>query len=337
MGARLSPGGHADKRGRRGNVGLHVRAARPIPSAAVSTSAATATPAPARTFSANDLAIIGVVIVWGTNYTVVKEALATIPALAFMSLRFTVAALAMGALLLAVEGWKPLPRKTFLKLTALGLVGNTVYQVCFIVGLAHTTAANSGMLTAVTPVLVAVLGTMLGVERLTRPLVTGLSLAVAGMLLVVSARGPALGEATWLGDGLILAGCLCWAVYTVGIRSVGTEVSALRITAITMLTGAPGVVLAGVPAVMELDTASVGVNAWAGVVYSALVPLVLSYFIWGRTVQRVGSSRAALYNTGIPVVAALTAWAVRGERPTLLQVFGAGLILAGVLLSRRKS
>ena len=36
-------------------------------------------------------------------------------------------------------------------------------------------------------------------------------------------------------------------------------------------------------------------------------------------------------------VAALTAWAVRGERPTLLQVLGAGLILAGVLLSRRKS
>ncbi|WP_371877646.1 DMT family transporter [Pyxidicoccus parkwayensis] len=303
----------------------------------MSTSAATATPAPAaRAFSANDLAIIGVVIVWGTNYTVVKEALASIPALAFMSLRFTIAALAMGALLWAVEGWKPLPRKTFLKLTALGLVGNTVYQVCFIVGLAHTTAANSGMLTAVTPVLVAALGAMLGIDRLTRPLVVGLSLAVAGMLLVVSARGPNLGGATWMGDGLILAGCACWAVYTVGIRTVGTEVSALRITAISMLTGAPGVVLAGVPAVMKLDTANVGFNAWAGVVYSALVPLVLSYFIWGRTVQRVGSSRAALYNTGIPVVAALTAWAVRGEQPTLLQVLGAGLILTGVLLSRRK-
>jgi drug/metabolite transporter (DMT)-like permease len=304
----------------------------------VSTSAATATPtpAPARAFSANDLAIIGVVIVWGTNYTVVKEALATIPPLAFMSLRFAVAALAMGVLLWAVEGWKPLPRRTFLKLTALGLVGNTVYQVCFIVGLAHTTAANGGLLTAVTPVLVAALGAMLGVERLTRPLVMGLSLAVAGMVLVVSARGPDLGAATWMGDGLILAGCACWAVYTVGIRTVGPDVSALRVTAITMLMGAPGVVLAGVPAVMKLDTASVGLNAWAALVYSALVPLVLSYFIWGRTVQRVGSSRAALYNTGIPVVAALTAWAVRGERPTLLQVFGAGLILTGVLLSRRK-
>ena len=277
----------------------------PLPAVSTSAAATSATPAPARTFSASDLAIIGVVIIWGTNYTVVKEALGTIPPLAFMSLRFAIAAVAMGALLWAVEGWKPLSRKVFLKLTALGLVGNTLYQLCFILGLAHTTAANSGLLTAVTPVLVATLGALLGV-------------------------------ATWLGDGLILTGSLCWAVYTVGIKSVGTEVSALRITAITMLMGAPGVILAGVPAVMALEPASVGFNAWAGVVYSALVPLVLSYFIWGRTVQKVGSSRAALYNTGIPVVAALTAWAVRGERPTLLQALGAALILAGVLLSRRK-
>ncbi|WP_223760551.1 DMT family transporter [Myxococcus sp. RHSTA-1-4] len=302
----------------------------------MSTSAASATPAPTRAFSASDLAIIGVVIVWGTNYTVVKEALGTLPALAFMSLRFAIAALAMGALLWAVEGWKPLPGKVFLKLTALGLVGNTVYQVCFVLGLANTTAANGGLLTAVTPVLVAALGALLGVDRLTRPVLTGLSLAVVGMLLVVGARGPELGAATWLGDGLILAGCLCWAIYTVGIRSLGTEVSALRITAITMLTGAPGVVLAGAPAVLALEPASIGFNAWAGVVYSALIPLVLSYFIWGRTVQKVGSNRAALYNTGIPVVAALTAWAVRGERPTLLQALGAALILTGVLLSRRK-
>ncbi|MCP3144593.1 DMT family transporter [Pyxidicoccus xibeiensis] len=307
-----------------------------MPCPAVSSSTASASALPARSFSASDLAIIGVVIVWGTNYTVVKEALGTIPPLAFMSLRFAIAALAMGALLWAVEGWKPMPRKVFLKLMALGLVGNTVYQLCFILGLAHTTAANSGLLTAVTPVLVAALGALLGVERLTRPLVTGLSLAVAGMLLVVGARGPAMGAATWLGDGLILGGCLCWAIYTVGIRSVGTEVSALRITATTMLTGAPGVVLAGVPEVLALEPASIGFNAWAGVVYSALVPLVLSYFIWGRTVQKVGSSRAALYNTGIPVVAALTAWAVRGEQPTVLQAVGAGLILTGVVLSRRK-
>jgi len=315
---------------------LHEESPGLIPSRAVSKTAASVPAAPPRAFSASDLAILGVVIVWGTNYTVVKEALGTIPPLAFMSVRFAVASVAMAGLLLAVEGWKPLSRPVFLKLAVLGLVGNTAYQLCFILGLSNTTAANSGMLVAVTPVLVAALGAALGVERLNRPLVMGMSLAVVGMLLVVAARGPSLGTDTRLGDGLILVACVCWALYTVGIRSLGNEVSALRITAITMLTGAPGVVLVGVPSVLALDMGSIGMSAWAGVVYSALIPLVLSYFIWGRTVQQVGSARASLYNTGVPVVAALTAWGVRGEKPTLLQALGAALILAGVLLSRRK-
>jgi drug/metabolite transporter (DMT)-like permease len=293
-------------------------------------------PPVAPTFSLSDLAILCVVVIWGTNYTVVKGALDSIPALAFMSLRFGLAALAMGVLLLWLEGWKPLPRATLLRLTALGLMGNTLYQLCFMLGIARTSAANSGMLAAVTPVLVTMLAGVLKLDRITRPVVVGLALSVPGMLLVVSARGPDLSAETRLGDLLILAASTCWAFYTVGLRSLGTELSALRVTAMTMLTGAPGVVLAGLPAVLRLEPSRIGPSAWVGLVYSALIPLVLSYFIWNRSVQQVGSSRTALYNTGIPVVAALTAWAIRGERPTLVQAAGAALILAGVLVSRRR-
>jgi drug/metabolite transporter (DMT)-like permease len=305
---------------------------------AVSTSTpslSAAAPAPARAFTGSDLAILSVVVIWGTNYTVVKEALGSFPPLAFMALRFGLAAVAMGALMLAVEGWTPLPRATLWKLVGLGVVGNTVYQLCFMLGLSHTSAANSGMLSAVTPVLVAVIGAVLGVERLSRPIVTGLVLGVTGMLLIVGVRGPDMTAETRLGDLLILGGSVCWAIYTVGIRTV-TGVSALRVTGITMMTGAPGVVLLGLPAIAALDTAPIGALAWSGLVYSALVPLVLSYFIWSRSVQVVGTNRTALYNTGIPVVAALTAWAVRGEQPAGAQVAGAALIITGVLFSRRR-
>ncbi len=165
-----------------------------------------AAPAPARAFTGSDLAILSVVVIWGTNYTVVKEALGSFPPLAFMALRFGLAAVAMGALMLAVEGWTPLPRATLWKLVGLGVVGNTVYQLCFMLGLSHTSAANSGMLSAVTPVLVAVIGAVLGVERLSRPIVTGLVLGVTGMLLIVGVRGPDMTAETRLGDLLILGG-----------------------------------------------------------------------------------------------------------------------------------
>jgi drug/metabolite transporter (DMT)-like permease len=280
--------------------------------------------------------MLAVVVIWGTNYTVVKETMDTIPAMALMSLRFALAALAMGALMLWFEGWKPLPRATFLRLTALGLIGNTLYQLCFMVGMSHTTAANSGMLGAVSPVLVPLLAGVLGLDKMTRSIVLALALAVPGMLLVMSSRGPNMSAETRLGDLLILAGVCCWAIYTVGLRSLSTELSPLRVTAMTMLTGAPGAVLAGLPAVLRLEPSSIPPGAWAGIIYSALIPLVLGYFIWSRSVRQVGSSRTALYTTGMPVVAALTAWAVRGERPTPIQAVGATLILAGQLVSRRR-
>ncbi len=290
----------------------------------------------ARTFSGSDLAILSVVVIWGTNYTVVKESLSAFPPLAFMALRFVLAAVAMGAVLLALEGWKPLPKATLWKLVGLGLVGNTVYQLLFVLGMSHTSAANSGMLAAVTPVLVALLGAVLGVDKLSRTVLAGLVFAVTGMVLIVSVRGPEMTAETRLGDLLILGGSMCWALYTVGIRTVGPDVSALRITALTMLTGAPGLALMGLPDILRMDAAGVAPMAWAGVVYSALVPLVLAYFLWNRMVQAVGSSRTSLYNCGIPIVAALTAWAVRGEQPTALQAAGAALIVMGVLISRRR-
>jgi len=308
-----------------------------MPRLALSTpSTAVPSPAAPRAFSLSDLALVLIVIIWGTNYTVVKESLGFFPPMAFMALRFGLAAVAMAVVLHTREGWKPLPRATLLKLVVLGLVGNTLYQFCFVMGLAHTTAANSGMLASGTPVVTALLGAALGVDQLRRPLAMGLLLAVPGMLLIVSARGPELDASTRLGDFLILGASLCWALYTVGIRSIGPELSALRITALTMITGAPGVVLMGLPSVMSLEFASISAGAWFGVVYSALIPLVLAYVVWSRSVQAVGSSRTAIYNSGTPVVAALTAWLVRGERPTWMQAVGALLVISGVLVSRRR-
>ena len=299
-------------------------------------SSSNASPTPAAAFSRADAALLLVIVIWGTNYTVVKEALGAMPPLAFMALRFAVAALAMGAVLAVREGFSPLPRATWLKLLGLGLVGNTLYQLCFILGISRTTVANTGMLTTGTPLFTAVLGAALGVERLRRPLVVGLVLSVPGLLLIVSARGPDLDASTRVGDLFILAGSLCWAFYTVGLRSLGGELSALRVTALTMLLGAPGVVAVGLPAVVALEWTRISMGTWAGVVYSALVPLVLSYVIWSQSVQRVGSNRTAIYNSGTPVVAALTGWLVRGERPTGVQLVGAGLVIAGVLISRKR-
>jgi drug/metabolite transporter (DMT)-like permease len=293
-----------------------------------------APPRPA--FTLNDAAMAFVVLIWGANISVVKLAIASFPAPAFLALRFAIASTLMGAVLLTRGGWPKLPARTWLRLAALGLVGNTLYQVCFIFGITHTTAANCGLLVAATPVMVTLGGARLGYEKLTRQLLGGVTLGFLGMVLVVSASQPVLGASTLAGDALIFCSSVCWTLYTLGIRALRADVTPLQVTALSMLAGTPALLVIGLPAMLVTHWSEVPWGAWAGVGYSSVFGLVIGYVLWASSVRAVGGSRTAIYNCAIPIVATLTSWVVLGERPTPVQLAGAALIIGGVLLTRRK-
>jgi drug/metabolite transporter (DMT)-like permease len=290
-----------------------------------------------RGLSATDLGMLLVVVIWGANFAIVKASLAQIPPLAFTALRFGVASLLLLPLTYAREGTIGTPRASLWKFVGLGLVGNTIYQLLFIIGLSHTTAANSALLIATTPVLVALLGGLLGVERVTRHVALGIALAFVGITLVVAARGVTLSRRTLGGDLLVFASAFCWALYTLGVRAYGAHVSPLRITTLTMLTGTPGLLLAGAPQLMSMSWRGVGMMGWAGLAFSSVLSIVVGYAIWNTSVRAVGSSRTAIYACATPLVAALVAWPLLGERFVALQAAGAALIVVGVLLARRRA
>lgn len=290
----------------------------------------------ARGLAATDLGMLLVVLIWGANFAVVKTSLAEFPALAFTALRFAAAALLLALIAYAREGSLAPPRGSLRKLVGLGLVGNTFYQLLFIVGLDLTTAGNTALLISTTPVLVALLGAVLRIERITRHVGAGIALAFAGIVFVLASRGVALSLDTLGGDLLVLCSSLFWALYTLGVRSLGDGISPLRITALTMLIGTPGLLLAGGPQLARGQWLAASWTAWAGLGYSAVFALVVAYAIWNASVRAVGSSRTSVYSCLIPVVAALVSWPVLGERPTPAQGLGAALIIAGILLTRRR-
>jgi drug/metabolite transporter (DMT)-like permease len=63
--------------------------------------------------------------------------------------------------------------------------------------------------------------------------------------------------------------------------------------------------------------------------------VAVAYVVWYTSVQRVGSARTAIYSSLTPVVAVMVAWIALGDRMTPLQIMGAVVVLAGVLLTRR--
>jgi drug/metabolite transporter (DMT)-like permease len=281
-----------------------------------------------------DLAMLLVVLIWGGNIPVIKAALSEIPTLGFAGIRFAIASVAFVLLLRAREGSVRPPTGTGWAMLWLGLLGNTAYQLLFMTGLSHTSVANTALILASTPVLVAVFGAASGIERLTAAVGGGVALAVAGVALVLGQDGARVTARTLAGDLPVLGAAACWAVYTLGVRRYATTMSPLRLTTLTMLTGTPGLVLAGLPDILRTDWSAVSPAAWGGVAYSAFLALLVAYTLWNTSVAEVGPSRTAVYNCLVPVVALALGWLALGERPGLFQLAGAALIVGGVLVAR---
>jgi drug/metabolite transporter (DMT)-like permease len=276
-----------------------------------------------------------VCLIWGANFSVVKGAFAYLPALAFTGVRFAFSSAFLYLLVRWRYGAVTFPPGLTGRMIWLGVLGNTLYQIAFTLALLWSTATNTALILATMPAVVTLLAGVRRIERVTPRMWAGTALATLGVALVISTGGIEFSSATLKGDACAVVSVLCWSVYTLGLRRVPPSVPPLTTTALTTLTGTPGLVLAGLVPIVGVDWIRVPALAWGALAYSSLLSLVVAYFIWNASVRRVGGTRTAIYMCLTPLVAALTAWATLGERLVPLQGAGAALILTGVLMTRK--
>lgn len=290
--------------------------------------------APGRGIGLTDLMLLGMALIWGVNFSVVKFGTAIVQPLAFNGARML---LATGALALVVAVTRPqrIARRDVLALIALGVLGNGIYQYLFVQGIAITRAGNAALMLAATPAFVALIGWLRGVERTGVRGLTGIALSVIGIgVIVFSTSQDVGGTSSIAGDMLVLGGCLSWALYTVLLKPYADRVDALLLSAITMAGGTATLLLVAAPALLAAPWRALPASGWGAVLYSGLGALVLAYLFWYRGVRVLGPTRAAMYGNLQPVIAMAVAWLTLGETPGILQGAGAALILGGLLLTR---
>jgi len=292
---------------------------------------------PARRFTSTDLIMLGVVFIWGVNFSAVKFALGGLAPLAFNTLRFGVATVVL-LTIMRLRGesfW--LRRQDILPVFILGFSGHTLYQALFINGMARTTPAIGALLMATSPLFVVIYGMLLGLERPRRTVIAGILLSFVGtLLLIAGGQGElSLRRETLLGDLLILLAAMMWAAYTLGGKSLLGRYSPLKLNALTMIPGTLLLALISAPALAGQDWGAVSAGQWGAWAYSTTFAVVVAYVLWYTSVQRVGGARTAVYSNLTPVVATVASWLLMGERLAPLQILGAAVVIAGILLTRR--
>lgn len=275
------------------------------------------------------------VLIWAANFSVVKAALVDFEPLAFNATRFVLASALMLLFLRHTGGLPRFKRSEWLALVGLGLLGNTGYQVLFILGIDGTLAGNSALILGTVPAYVAVLSSWLGHERLSTKTWLGVVLSLVGVGLIVwgSARVE-FGQATVRGDLLMVAAAIGWSLYTVGSSPLVRRYGALAVTSVTLWIGTLGLLLVSAPSLSSQSWTLVRWTSWAGLLYSGAFSIAVAYLLWYYGVRHMGSTRTALYSNTIPIVALAIAWLTLSEVPNGFQLLGAAAIMVGVSLSR---
>jgi len=275
------------------------------------------------------------VVVWGVNFAVVKRALATFEPLGFNALRFALASLFVLAVLRSRGPLRWPDRSDIPRFIGLGVIGNVLYQMGFILGLERTRAGNASLMLSLTPIFTAVLSAASGGERPGPRSWAGGLVSVAGVALVTGSAIRMEGSTrTLAGDLLLIGAALVWAIFTVGAAPMVRRYGSTQATAWTLWVGAAGLLLIGSPALARQDWGAVSAEAWGGLLFSAVFAIGLAYLLWYRGVERIGNTRTAIFSNLTPAVALAFGALLLGEHPSALALTGAALTLGGVMLVR---
>lgn len=277
------------------------------------------------------------ILIWGTNFSVVKVALRDFPEIPFNATRLAVAT----AIFLAAIRWTrddarpraPVTRTDWIQLLFLGLVGTFLYQLCFVAGVRRTSVGNGSLIVGISPIVIALMSAVAGHERISLLRWAGVFMALVGLYFVVG-KGVEFSPQTFRGDLLMMAGVICWATYSVASQPILKRHPPLVVIGLTFSIGAACYVLMMAPALMEVNWGGVSRFSWFLMVASALLALNLSYWIWYTGLKRLGGSRTSVYSYLTPIVAMIVAAIWLGEPISSNQVAGAAAIFAGLIITR---
>ncbi len=291
-----------------------------------------------------EFSLICVALFWGLNIPVMKYATGEMDIYLFNALRLALSAITLGVcvrwqgrpMIDRSPGALPL-RKQITTIVLISLLTGFFYQLLFLLGIAGTSAGNTALIMSTVPMWTALLALLLLNERLSRIAWTGLTIALIGTLVVTLSKPAATDRTNTLTGNLIVsAAAFSWALGAVWSRPVLKSISPVVLAFYSIAATLPLHFL--VARQTFGNTARVLADPWlvAVIVYSGICSTGLAYAMWNYGVQQLGAAHAAAFQNLVPLIAMTFGWLLLGEVPFAMQLIGGAMIIAGLVVMRRR-
>ena len=298
--------------------------------------------------------LFGVAVIWGWTFVLVKDAVTLYPTLPFLSIRFTLATLVFGLVVLVrrrrggagARGRRAADRAGLTaaerrahgrRLLAAGglmgvfLAGGYIFQT---LGLERTTASNAGFITGLFVAIVPVMQMVVWRRWVGPRAVVGVVFAVAGLFLL---SGGGSGHPHLAGDALVFLCAVSFSAHILATsRFVGRH-DTMMLTLVQLAT------VAAITGVMSLGAVALGLApgltlprdaaVWQALAVTAVLATAVGFFVQTYAQRNASPTRTAIILTAEPVFSGVFGYLLAGERLTAAGWVGAGLILLGMLVS----
>jgi len=266
-----------------------------------------------------------------------KLLVAVFPIFLLAWLRFGIAAAAMARWVRRPAGEAPLSRHDRVLLFLESFLGNFLFSICMLYGVAMSTALAAGVIMAALPGVVAILSRLFLGEQLTGRVLAGIACAVAGIALVSWSRhgvADVPGATSTLPGNLLLVGAVvCEASYVVIGKRLSGRIGPRRISALVNLWGLALVTPFGVWQALSFDFTAVTPPTWVLLLFYALAASVVTVWLWMTGLRNVPAARAGVFTVMLPVSAAAVGVLLLGESFSTAQAQAFALAMLGVVLA----
>jgi O-acetylserine/cysteine efflux transporter len=290
--------------------------------------------APTRISRGDLLCALGVIVIWGLNFVVMKLGLQSLSPMMLGALRFAAASLPFVAFVRR-------PALPWGVLVAYGMAqGVGQFGLLFLGLRLGMTAGMASVVMQTQAFFTLVMAAALLGERARAREWLGLAIAFAGLLMIAGAHGEGAQPMTQAGFVLTLGAAFMWAVSNLVARraaQAGAYEPFPFIVWSSLVPIVPFLLLAAwVDGAEDIarQLAHVDGRALFAVAYLALLATLLAYSLWTKLLQRHPAGRVTPFSLLVPVVGLAAAMTLLGEMPTLLQWAGTVAVLAGLVVNQ---
>ncbi|MGY4691452.1 DMT family transporter [Salibacterium sp. K-3] len=230
--------------------------------------------------------------------------------------------------------WTQLGLKNYFGIFMQALLTVTLYTVFQLYGLTYASPVAVGIITSITPAVVAVLALFLLRERLNMKKGFAILLAIIAVLIMNVAGVEIEGGSNGLGILFMLL-----AVVSMSLFFIYAKKFSVKLPPITLAAGLCffGIIQTLPMAIYEFSSIDVTIfndgAAWLGIFFYAMLAWVLAYVFTFLGIPRINASTAGMATAAIPVVSTIAAVIFFGEAIRIVDIIALILVLASIFIA----